>query len=337
MKRYHTHRIQSYGATIFALALAVSNTLAEEPKTPDDKAPVDVSPPKALALLADDKLEDVARVEINGENPRLIYIPITHDNPEHAHAAGGTDEIEMALTRGQIISEHLFANYGVRKILLEGISKTLSDKYNSPEFKKRKLSVGTSKSVTFKVWFDLLNKNEWQLVPAYEKNIFGPLTILGAEYTTRIYKALDEARNKGWFKTREAFQTNQVEFKALTEQACEGYNMKRKKILEADPGLRNEYDITVIQRNKVFIDNILETKEPGIIMCGGGHIQDLIDQLKQRGVSYLIVVPKGIGWPPVKKDDDKIYSDMLELGCQLRKCNLGFGDGGAAQINLPIE
>ncbi|MCX6877730.1 MAG: hypothetical protein NTW21_28555 [Verrucomicrobia bacterium] len=107
--------------------------------------------------------------------------------------------------------------------------------------------------------------------------------------------------------------------------------------MKADPGLKNEYDITVIQRNQVFIDNILEAKEPGIIMCGGGHIQDLIDQLTTRGVSYLIVVPKGIEWPPVKKDDDKIYADMLELGCQLKKCNLGFGDGGAVQINLPIE
>jgi ABC-type Fe3+-hydroxamate transport system substrate-binding protein len=159
--------------------------------------------------------------------------------------------------RGQIISEHLFTHYGVRKILLEGISRTLSDKYNSPTYKGRKLSVGTSKSVTFKVWFDLLNKNE--------------------------------------------------------------------------------YDITVLQRNKVFIDNILETKEPGIVICGGGHVQDLIDQLKKRGVSYLIVVPKGIGWTPARKDDDKIYADMLQLGCQLKKCSLGFGDGGSAQINLPIE
>lgn len=337
MKKYHMQRIQSYGATIFALLLAVSAIADEGPKPLDDKVPADIRPPKALALLAKDSLEDVARVEINGENPRLIYIPITHDNPEHVHAAEGTGAIEAVLVRGKAISEHLFANYGVHKILLEGISKTLSDKYNSPEFKKRKLSVGTSKSVTFKVWFDILNRNEWQLVPAYEKNTFGSLTILGTEYTTRIHKALNEARNKGWFKTREAFQTNQAEFKALTEEACKDYNMKRKKILEADPGLKNEYDITVIQRNKVFIDNILETEEPGIVICGGGHVQDLIEQLKKRGVSYLIAVPKGIEWPPVKKDADVIYSDMLKLGCQLKKCTLGFGDGGSALINLPIE
>lgn len=337
MKRHHLRKLHALGATTLALLLAVATTLAEDPKPSIDQAPADVSPPKALALLAKDTIEEVAQIEVNGENPRLIYIPITHDNPEHANAAGGTDEIETMLMRSQLISEHLFANYGVRKILLEGLPKSLADKYNSPKFKGRKMTPGASKSVTFKVWVELLNANEWQLVPAYEKDLFGPLTLLGAEYTTRIQNALNEARNMGWFQTREAFQANQVEFKALTDEACKGYNEKRQEVLKADPGLKHEYDITVIQRNKVFIDNILATKEPGIVVCGGGHIQDLIDQLKQRGVSYAIVVPKGIEWPPVKKDDDKIYSDMLALGCNLRKCNLGFGDGGSVQINLPIE
>lgn len=180
------------------------------PKPPDDETPVDIRPPKALALLAEDNLEEVARIEINGENPQLIYIPITHDNPEHANAAGGTDEIESALLRGQLISEHLFANYGIRKILLEGLPKSLADQYNSPEFKKRKMSPGTSKSVTFKIWTELLNNNRWQLVPAYEKDMFGPLTLLGAEYTTRIQNALNEASIRAGYKLVKRFRQNKL-------------------------------------------------------------------------------------------------------------------------------
>ena len=333
-------KIQSFGTMIVGLLLTMLSTsalMAEEPKAGDKNPPVDIKPPKALTLLTKENLEDIARVEIIGDNPKIIYVPIVHDGEGNTISASGTGGIETVLVRCQNISEYLYANHGVHKILLEGVGKTLSDKYNSPKYKGRKLSVGNSKSVTFKVWFDLLNKNEWQLVPAFEKDTFGPLTLLGSEYTTRIHKALDEAHTKGWFKSRDAFQANQTEFTALTEEACKGYNEKRKAILETDPGLKNEYDITVIQRNKVFINNTLETKEPGIIMCGGGHIQDLIDQLNKLGVSYMIVIPKGIDWPPSKKDDKVIYADMLQLGCQLKECSLGFGDGGAMKVKLPIE
>ena len=321
----------AYGSSLLALLLVGPSLLAEETKAPENV------PSKALALLAKDGLEVLQHVEIHGDNPKIIYVPITHDNPEHANSPDAREKIEEALKRGQIISEHLYSDYGVRKILLEGIAKSLSDKYNSPKYKGKKLSVGESKSLTFKTWYDLLNKNEWKLVPAYEKNIFGPLTILGGEYTARIYGALNKARSNGWFRSSKAFTTNQDEFNALVAKACDGYNAKRQEILESDPGLKKEYDITVVQRNKVFIDNILETEEPGIIMCGGGHIQDLTKQLKERGVSYMIAVPEGIEWPPVAKDDEKIYMDMLALGCQLKKCGLQLGDGVSVEVKLPIE
>ena len=34
------------------------------------------------------------------------------------------------------------------------------------------------------------------------------------------------------------------------------------------------------------------------------YVQDLIDQLDKRKISYMIVVPKGTAWPPEKKDDE---------------------------------
>ena len=54
-------------------------------------------------------------------------------------------------------------------------------------------------------------------------------------------------------------------------------------------------------------------------------------------IPYMIVVPKGIAWPPAKKDDKAIYKDMLKLGCQLKSCNLKFGDGTGAKIKVPIK
>ena len=165
----------------------------------------------------------------------------------------------------------------------------------------------------------------------------GPLTLLGNEYTLRIQKAFGIAKEKGWFRSRQAFVDNQTEFTALINKACEGYNARLDAVLSEDPGLKKEYDITVIQRNKVFIDNAMAVEGPTIIMCGGGHIQDLIDQFDKRKIPHMIVVPKGIAWPPAKKDDKTIYSDMLKLGCQLKTCNLKFGDGTGAEIKIPIK
>ncbi len=305
----------------------------QEPGADTGRAPV-----KPLALLAKDKLAEIDHVEIKGKNPKLIYIPILHDNPEHRNAGADSRKvIEENLVRGQKIAEHLYGSYGVRNVLLEGIAKSLSDKYNSPQYRGRKLSVGESTSIVYKVWFDLLNARPWHLVPAYENNRFGPLTLLGSEYTGRIQKALDKAKEKGWFRSGEAFATNKVEFDRLIEEAAGGYNERRRGILKEDPGLKREYDITVIQRNKEFIDNSLAVDGPGIILCGGGHVQDLIRQFEGRGLSYMIVVPKGAAWPPAKKDDEVIYRDMLALGCQLKKCSIVLGDGKGIDVLIPIE
>lgn len=324
-------------ALLLAPLTAIAADTAAKPEVPV-KATDSGTAVKALALLADDKLKDIANIEVNGENPRLIYIPIVHDTPKHLKGAEENDDLEKILRRGQIISEHLFTNYGVRKILLEDMGKDISDQYNAPKPEnKRSVISGGPDMIVYKVWLDLLNANRWQLVPAFEEDHSGPLTILGAEYSGRILTVLDEAATKGWFKTYDALQANTAAFTTLMNNACDGYNTKRQEILKADPGLKNEYDITCTQRNKVFIDNILKTEEPGIIMCGSGHVQDLIDQLKKRGVSYLIVVPKGIDWPPVKKDNDLIYSDMLKLGCTITECRVPFSDGSVVEIKIPIE
>jgi len=340
MDRWQSRALIALAFVMIMASLVGAQSTKEAPRSAEVAAPKEAptsAPGKALALLTKDKNLEIDHIEIKGENPKLIYIPIVHDNPEHRNAAGGTKAIEEALVRGRTISEHLYTQYGVRNILLEGIAKTLSDKYNSPKYRGRKLSVGESKSVTFKVWFDLLNENQWQLVPAYEKNTYGPVTLLGHEYTLRIQKVFEIAKQKGWFRSRQGFVDNQTEFTTLISKACEGYNSRLDALLLDDPGLKKEYDITVIQRNKVFIDNSMAVEGPTIILCGGGHIQDLIDQLDKRKIPHMIVVPKGIAWPPAKKDDETIYSDMLKLGCQLKSCDLKFGDGTGANIKIPIK
>jgi hypothetical protein len=97
--------IHAVEAVLGAFVLAALTTVSAEPMTTDGRIepPAEINPSKSPALLAEDNLAGVAHVEVHGENPRLIYIPILHDNPEHRNAAGGTAEIERVLVRGQAI------------------------------------------------------------------------------------------------------------------------------------------------------------------------------------------------------------------------------------------
>lgn len=191
--------------------------------------------------------------------------------------------------------------------------------------------------MTFETWEHILNEDRWNLAYAGKNPTYGPLTVLGSQYDQRIKNALATAQKNGWFRTREGFVAKQEEFTKLIAEAAEGYNDKRAAILEDDPKLKKEYRLTVSQRDKDFIDNIIAEDGPGIIMCGSGHIHDLKDQLGELGLSFMIVVPKTLDWPIKRKSEQEIHEDMLKQGCKLKSCNLKFGDGTGAQITIPVD
>jgi hypothetical protein len=74
-----------------------------------------------------------------------------------------------------------------------------------------------------------------------------------------------------------------------------------------------------------------------LCFSGAAHWQDLEKQLEVSGVSLAVVIPSGVSWPRENKDEETIYSDMRELGAQLKDCTLELGDGGKANIKIPIE
>jgi hypothetical protein len=235
------------------------------------------------------------------------------------------------------ISDHLYETYNVHNLLLEGVSKKVADHYNKPETDWQKITWGKTATISYDTWGRILRSKRWHLLPAFDKKPIGPLTLLGREYNDRIHMALKQAKEQGWFKTRDAFVENQAKFTESINEACDGYNAKLEKILEEDPGLKREYEITVGQRNKIFLDNMDAADGPAVVFCGKGHYQDIATQLTERGASYVVAVPAGMEWPPTVKDADTIFADMRKLGCQLKEVSLRFGDGGAAKIKLPIQ
>jgi hypothetical protein len=51
----------------------------------------------------------------------------------------------------------------------------------------------------------------------------------------------------------------------------------------------------------------------------------------------MVVVPKILAWPPTEKNDAIIFADMAKMGCGLNNITLNLGDGGSAEIKLPIK
>ena len=305
------------------------------PAAPDPEA--SKTAVKSLPLLEQEQLPFIRSVEIHGEDPKVIYIPIIHDSPANHVSSTNLDNCRDVLSECEQIAGLLHEQYGVSNILLEGCGKAVADHYNHPDRKGKKISFAHTKMITFEAWGNILNKNSWNLAATGERPEYGALTKLGSEYEARIQKALGTAKENGWFSTREVFVANQDDFQKLINEACGGYNEKRTKILENDPKLKKEYEISVDGRSLDFIESIEKQEGPGIIMCGVGHVHGIKSQLKEKGVSYMVIVPKSLAWPVKEKTEDEIYAAMLKQGCRLKSCSLKFGDGTGAKIKLPID
>ena len=306
------------------------------PPAPEDWP--EEEPSRSLAELANEKFGAISHVEIKGGNPKLIYVPIIHDGPLTHLSSNTMDGVREVMGRCEAISDHLYSQYGVRNIVLEGLGRDFVKRYNSiPEKRRKYTDDGSKQMIVIQTWTKLLAEKGWLLLPASDKTLIGPLTELGYQYDAKIHKAMADAKEKGWFKDRKVLQENKATLEGTLKAIAEEYNGKHETILKNDPGLKNEYAITVTQRNKAFLDKILAADGPGLVFFGAGHWQDLEQQLRERDISYALVVPKGVDWPPAKKDDAAIYADMLELGCQLRQTKLTLGDGTVAEIKVWIK
>jgi hypothetical protein len=255
---------------------------------------------RALEELANDEHPAIGRVQVHGDNPSLIYLPIIHDDPLNKVASTDMGGVKGVLENCKKITDHLYENYGVRSILLEGVSKEVADHYNGPGDRWQKVTWGSDATITYDTWGRILRARRWFLVPAFDKKPLGPLTLLGREYSARIDGSLKAAKEQGWFKTREIFVRNQSEFVDSINQACEGYGEKLAKILEEDPGLKKEYEITVTRRNQNFLDNMGDARKPGVVLCGRGHFHDLVAQLDHRG---RLLCSGSAGWHGLASDN----------------------------------
>lgn len=330
--KFH-HCFASTNLFVAALWILAGSVTADENGATIEKAP----PTWDLSRLSEDKHLALAKLEVKGDKPTIIFLPIIHDGPLNHVSSTDMASVRTILGNCKTLSVHFYETYGVRNILLEGVSKKVADFYNKPETKWQKFTWGDTKMITYDTWGDILSSKRWNLAPAFDQKPIGPLTLLGREYSGRIHEALKKSKEQGWFQTKQGFVKNQAAFTELINKACDGYNAKLAKILENDPELKKEYEITVTQRNKIFLDNLAAAEGPGVLLCGAGHYHDLVAQLDERNASYAVAVPSGMSWPPAKKDDATIFADMRELGCQLKEVNLGFGDGGSAKIKFPID
>ena len=316
-------------ASVAAWSADISATATKLPEVPK---------PRPLAALADDDHPAIGHVIIRGEKPEMIYVPIIHDTEFSHLSSEGTDDVKAVMIHCEEIADLLYRRYGIRNVQLEGLSKSFVDQYNKIPLERRYI-VGEKNAgmVVHRTWTSLLAEKSWVLIPASDQALVGPLTALGREYGAHIVGALDEAKTNGWLRNQEGFQQNKAKLQDRLDSIAEEYNAKHRALLKEDPGLKREYDITVTQRNKEFLDRLLAPKDPGVVFFGVGHWQDLEHQLAERKVSYAVVVPAGMTWPPKVKDDAARYSDMLQLGADLRDVHLTLGDGTSESIKIPID
>ena len=306
-------------------------------KTPSRKDQEITQPSSPLTALAEDKNAAIGHVIVHGNAPKIIYVPILHDD-EFSRLTKDDGKVSEIMSRCETIADHLYKKYGVRNILLEGLGKKFVDQYNRVPVERRRAPAENKDGLlVHNTWLRLLAEKEWLLLPAADQPIVGPLTALGREYDPRTVAILNEAKQNGWFRNREVFTANQEALQDRFKTLAAEYNAKHQALLAEDPGLKREYAITVTQRNKEVLDRILAPAAPGVVFFGAGHWQDIEKQLTELGTSYAVAVPQGLSWPPKPQDDDAIKADMLKLGAKLKHTTLTLGDGTRINITIPIK
>ncbi len=292
---------------------------------------------KSLLDFKAEKLPFVKAVEVHGEKPTVIYVPIIHDGPMSHVSSTNYDRLHRIMSECEKIAAHLYKDYDVKNILLEGCGQSVANYYEKMKGTEKKISFKHTKMKVFEAWGNILNKNQWDMAYTTRKPVYGPLSVLGSEYDKRIKKALSTAHTNGWFQSFKNYKTNEKAFNLLIADAVAGYNDKRDAILKEDPKLKREYKMIVGDRNKDFIKNLTAKSGPGIMMVGSGHLHDLKKQMKEGGVSFMVVAPKSLEWPIAEKSEQQKYEDMLKQGCKLKECNLTFGDGRKLHIKIPVK
>ncbi len=104
---------------------------------------------KSLPLLKDEKLSFIQAIEVHGDKPTVIYVPITHDGPMNHVASTNLDNLRSTMKECEKIAEHLYKDYGVSNILLEGCGKSVADYYRKMEGTDNKISFAHTKMMVF--------------------------------------------------------------------------------------------------------------------------------------------------------------------------------------------
>jgi hypothetical protein len=140
-------------------------------KTPPRPNPESSSRTSPLTALAEDKNADFSHVIVKGTAPMMIYVPIIHDD-EFSHLSSHDGGVPEIMKRCEAIAGHLYQQYGVRNILLEGLGKKFVDQYNRvPVERRRPPAENKDGMLVHNTWLRLLAEKEWLLLPAADQPI----------------------------------------------------------------------------------------------------------------------------------------------------------------------
>ena len=281
-------------------------------QSPQREQPISGSPKQysPLERLAQDKHPSIQRVELHleGKRPPIIYIPWTHDSS----VSEPTDAQRRFAQHYGPLMLHLHDAYGIIHLaheaittdiatkLMEGRKQILAEAYSG-----RKLVLGQVERV--------LNDCRWTLAMIADAPEF-PLDAYGSRFNKDFQEVIAMAAQKGWLTNEDAFNEHKQELTLEhIHPLVSQYNHDARRFYNDDPELSRSYRVQVIERDAEYIRALLVCMNAGgrggIIVMGMAHTKDLIDQFRQQGRAYIIVVPTGLEWKP-EMDEEKLREKL---------------------------
>ncbi len=247
-----------------------------------------------------EKLEGVQGVfDRNGSFPDVIYIASSHPHGIYTTL----DNPEMTAPAIASISDGLYAEYGVRSLLLEGLDEDAVREYNK---KGHILLSSGNLSESGKrddmIISSLLNKHSWRLYPGENKEIQErhyskrqPIIAIHRRYQQSLQQILTKLNQDGIARPDQRPQ--------LVESAKRGIeHLRLDSQQEIDMYLTHEmvndlYDLGVNQRNRHVYEQAQlcksQERSPLIVIFGSAHAKLLLGLFQEGRLGYAALLPKG--------------------------------------------
>jgi len=250
-------------------------------------------------------------ISSNGDSPDIIFMPQRHPLMDISKVRSTVDFADF-LNSLEGICNQLHDKYNVKSILLEGYPEWVAREYNkNGQFRFDYSKINLDQAQFWQGYENIINGREWNLYAAESKE-----TVAAKDIEEQEIVQFMEKFNMKVNKECEKFLNEEIYSKEkgsrkidMTKYNDVIHNIFTKAIKDLSPAAYEEFDrmmtpekmdnlysVVFNKRNDYVLEQCMkcidEKKSPIIVVYGSKHTEALLNEMKERNLKYLAVLPE---------------------------------------------